>query len=635
MFRTFCNLTNTVVQSYTHNMTSIISKSQSVAKQRVISELLYSTSKIKAVFGETLHSLDLFESYLKHPKEKTAVSLKHLFDHGKCSDAPPKADEINAFLEAIRSLLISNSRNDKECKKPQDCCQDSSNSGRKGVDLDLISQSNHESTKKNFENTGRIGNGKLQNVAEPYDHNNPGNMFGKRENYFAWKIQELEDENLSLKKQLELRNFQYQELLIELGQITVEKTAKENEEKKSEHFRQIYHAREGKRCTTSDTQKDRSNISMLGNQNVYQNGCQQGIDVSGSTKPQVSNSISNPFIRCPLNVDPACSRERPVIGAEGLIQPNENHPKKNENDENESRLEGNDHERNRASTFKTPSAQPEEIQAHDRASTSHSEDNDLSFSVQQHDSGRESISLSNIPPTSVATTLYNNYKFLLLLLAQKLLSSDVAKLQDWAAQNFSINNPQNATDILLQLDQKGVINASDLGQLSEFFEFILRFDLVYIIDAFLLGDYSLLRQSQASKNHAVNLGQNRGNRAFLRNPGFSNAMSTNQFSPNMGKSLTISRKSANNNESLKSPPQTQLQTSRNFSTTANPSNLASSSSDQSTISTQQYPNKPATGLNSIRMAEVAAAEGPVASKLSCSFHILITILENFALGGPK
>ncbi len=99
------------------------------------------------------------------------------------------------------------------------------------------------------------------------------------------------------------------------------------------------------------------------------------------------------------------------------------------------------------------------------------------------------------PVQSVARTLYNNYKLLLLSLARRLLSPEVVKLKDWAVRKFSIENPQNATDVLFRLDQKGIIHASDLGQLRDFFEYIVRFDLVHIIDAFLLGDYSLLRQT--------------------------------------------------------------------------------------------------------------------------------------------
>ena len=166
----------------------------------------------------------------------------------------------------------------------------------------------------------------------------------------------------------------------------------------------------------------------------------------------------------------------------------------------------------------------------DLASTSGQGYDDLSISIEQDDSGRESISLCNVPPTSVATTLYNNYKFLLLSLGQRLLSSEIVKVRDWVTQNFSIDNPQNATDALVQLDQKGVINASDLSQFWDFFESIVRFDLVYIIDAFLLGDYSLLRQIPASKHRDVNRAHNPRRRATTNNPGFFNAVSTSQLS---------------------------------------------------------------------------------------------------------
>ena len=192
-------------------------------------------------------------------------------------------------------------------------------------------------------------------------------------------------------------------------------------------------------------------------------------------------------------------------------------------------------------------------------------------------------------------------------------------LQDWAAQNFSINNPQNATDILLQLDQKGVINASDLHQLSDFFESIIRFDLVHIIDAFLLGDYNLLRQSQASKRHTGNLVQNHGHTVTLPNPGFLNAMSTRQSSMNARRNLGTSRKPTNNIGVQNSLPQTGLQSLRNSSDTADSTHLVSSPRNQSTILTQSNPNKPATGFNSVRMAEVAVADGQVASKCSMFF----------------
>ncbi|XP_028409403.1 uncharacterized protein LOC114532005 isoform X2 [Dendronephthya gigantea] len=141
-----------------------------------------------------------------------------------------------------------------------------------------------------------------------------------------------------------------------------------------------------------------------------------------------------------------------------------------------------------------------EILSEVQRNSSHQNDEDLSFSVQQDDSnGREFISLSNKPSTSVAAILYNNYKILLLTLAQGLLSSDVIKLKHWASQNFSIENASNASDVFFKLDEKGAINAEDLSNLCVFFKSIIRYDLLHMIDLFLLGDYSLLRQVPGPK----------------------------------------------------------------------------------------------------------------------------------------
>ena len=124
------------------------------------------------------------------------------------------------------------------------------------------------------------------------------------------------------------------------------------------------------------------------------------------------------------------------------------------------------------------------------------------------------------PRALLVATLYNNYKLLLINLAQRLLSSEVVMLKDWAAQNFSIVNPQNPTDVLFQLHEKRIINASDLGQLCNFFESIVRFDLVYIVDAFLRGDYSLLRQIPPSKKRNTSGAQYSQHESTSRNVNF-------------------------------------------------------------------------------------------------------------------
>ena len=163
---------------------------------------------------------------------------------------------------------------------------------------------------------------------------------------------------------------------------------------------------------------------------------------------------------------------------------------------------------------------------------------------------KEKISLSNVPPTSEATTMYNNYKLLLLSAGRILLSSDVAKLMSWATQNFPVVNPENATHVLFQLDEIGVINATDLSQLRHFFESIVRFDLVHIIDEFLIGNYAPLRQIPASKKRDARTTQNPQHGTITRNSNIFNAASTSQFSR---------RGSSARAENINEPPSSILQ----------------------------------------------------------------------------
>ncbi len=160
-------------------------------------------------------------------------------------------------------------------------------------------------------------------------------------------------------------------------------------------------------------------------------------------------------------------------------------------------------------------------------------------------------------------------------------------LKDWAAQNFSINNPRDATDVLFQLDQKGIINASDLSQLCKFFESIIRFDLVYIVDAFLFGDYTLLRKIRASKYRVQAGTQNSLHRVASRNPDFLIAVNSSQFSINPAASSALQTKEASNPTTLKkeqdnngnqsSPPQQTYESSTN---TTNQTPLARSPNER-------------------------------------------------------
>ncbi len=377
--------------------------------------------------------------------------------------------------------------------------------------------------------------------------------------------------------------------------------------------------------------------------------------------PQPTNKSANPP---PLNASniylPACCQQ-PVNGAEALLQGHKNQPETEEKigTSNEDKrefpaqnLKGpilstlSENSENPTPGTQNPSStifgqttnDEERIDQSGNVDTSSNlawisqHGNEvLSFPIQQDDSGRESVSLGNVPPTSVATTLYNNYKLLLLFFAQRLLSSEVVMLKDWAAQNFSINNPQNATDVFFQLDQKGVINASDLTPLCKFFESIIRFDLMYIIDAFLLGDYSLLRQSPAYKNRDATGAQNLRHAATSGTPGLLNVVNTSQFSINpaargtlqisVDRNSATSRKTENRSRAQNSvSQQTQRAAFLNPWNTTNRNLYSRSANENHSMTAEQQNPKPiATGFTPIKKPDVVHGNGAVASKCTLWF----------------
>ncbi|CAB3993396.1 RING finger and CHY zinc finger domain-containing 1-like [Paramuricea clavata] len=461
-------------------------------------------------------------------------------------------------------------------------------------------------------------------------------------------MKKLEDENLSLRKQLEsleIKFHEYEKILVELGQTTVEETAKINEERKSELFQRIFR---------SPISKAKRSVVAIGYPNDHQNGYQKSSrDVNTFPKPQIKSESANPPQPNASVVHLPASSEQPVNGAEALV-PGSKHQhdgekKMNTGNKDENEFRGENQERSveltigdnsenqiRATqnsssvTYRKKTSSKEGISLYrkvkhtsDLASTSGQGYDDLSISIEQDDSGRERISLCNVPPTSVATTLYNNYKFLLLSLGQRLLSSEVVKLRDWVTRNFSIDNPQNATDALVQLDQKGVINASDLSQLCDFFESIVRFDLVYIIDAFLLGDYSLLRQIPASKHRDVNRAHNPRRRATSNYSGLFDAVSTSQM-PNKpladGTLQTIGLIGSTNPATSSKPEKSNgaqnstLQQTQQAASTNSKHYSRSPNKHQSTIPEQQTLKPLATGFPPIRMADVVAADGSVTNE---------------------
>ena len=261
---------------------------------------------------------------------------------------------------------------------------------------------------------------------------------------------------------------------------------------------------------------------------------------------------------------------------------------------------------NGSNNVATSSEEQENVQSN----SNHPKYEGLPFSVQQDDSnGRECISLCNKPPTSVAAMLYNNYKLLLLNLSQSLLSSDVIKLKDWANHNFSIENAQNATDVIFKLDEKRVINAGDLSNLRGFFESIIRYDLLHMIDAFLLGDYNLLRQVPGPKIRQTVRSVSR----YLNVSAFNVEIPTT--GGNAGNPATT-RKPSNSN-------MVAFPSSLKHTNASNPKPAFRSRNENQPTAHEQQDLKPiATGFSSSKVTDVVVPDGPV----SCKFF---TFLKQF------
>ncbi|CAB4039826.1 ---NA---, partial [Paramuricea clavata] len=379
-----------------------------------------------------------------------------------------------------------------------------------------------------------------------------------------------------LRKEIESLKIENQKILAEHGQILVEQTAKESEERKSDLFQRIFRseAKQSVVSTTASSEQPAQGAEALQGGN-HQRGKQET-----ATRDKDESKIQG--------------RDENSTGISTYRSNSEN---QNPTTQNSSSI---------ASKEKTSGGEGIDTSGHvkgtgDAASTSRDENNtlqsyeNLSFSVQQDVSnGTEYISLGNVPPTSVATTLYNNYKFLLLSLGQSLLSSDVVKLMDWASQNFSIENAQNATDVLLQLDQKRIINASDLSPLRDFFESIIRIDLAYIIDEFLLGNYSLLRQISALKTRDVNRAQN---------PQYGSTSRFTSFLKTLSSSRSYTQGSRTAGSNVAASGSLQMSTNRNPATSRTPENsngpqssLAQQNRQPALSSFLRYPNTNNTNL---------------------------------------
>ena len=572
---------------------------------------------VKALFEKTVSALDLFGNYIEAPSEETSEKLKQLCvdDREKSTvDELLTTHEMDEAFDFLRSFLKSQDSNhesfssDKhsvlelsfsansasrkasekklQLKFEKRCELNSNEKQQRGKEQFATTHNHHDKFQKDSMHSSRPRRKSLNSdhrsfnsVPTTIENCYKGDIFytasniseeAKRLNLEDLGMNDYETEETpttqrALKKEVYLLKVKNQELMAELGQVMVEKTAKEREVRKFEFFQQIYRPSltEVKQSVVSTSNdKAATEYDTLG----YPNDNDSALRKSSYANENASSSnrFETSFTKAEAtneNVDPtslvptAVSSKQAVQRAESLVKEDDDQPGKKEivtqdrdegdlydgdqngvaiiTDNNEninqttqtSSEEGIDQSGNVTGTSNEASTsregnieQSSTLQSYER----------LSFSVRQdYSSEREHISLSNVPPTSVATTLYNNYKLLLLSLGQMLLSNDVIKLMTWATQNFPIVNPQNATHVLFQLDENEVINPSDLSQLRHFFESIVRFDLVYVIDTFLLGDYGILRQVTRSKRDVSTPPQNG---ATTRHQNLFSAASTSQFS---------------------------------------------------------------------------------------------------------
>ena len=580
-------------------------KSEQNAADQTSSDLLNSSSEIKAAFSEASHSLSLLGNFLEKPSQETGEQLKLVSDRGKngYNDFFSAAAD-NTDLNFLFNVFLP-PRTIKKCSL--DDYKEHNLSGEfdhRSFNSDIIQDQEHEKTLTTSRGDTQYRKKEaFRFIPQPN---------GKR-------TKELEKELASLKDQLK----RYEEILFELGKSTVEETAKINEERKSKIFHQIYRSPlSGAKRSLASTSTGTPINDILGYPKDYHNSNQpKSVPVSDSSTFKLTTASDNPPI---LNASPSASfNEQSASGAKTLLQGSVS-ANVSGNSENTTPVNQNSPivTSTQKANGKNASTQPEDAirgPTSNMGMTSRQSYDDLSFSVQQHDSGMESITLAIKPATSVATTLYNNYKLLLLTLAQRLLSSEFVVLKDWAAQNFLIVNPENATDVFFQLDEKQVINASDLGRLCDFFESIIRFDLVYIVDAFLLGDYSLLRQNSVSKSRGTNGAQNsrRGSTSRNMNPG---QYSIHQAAPGIISQATKPENSGGARNSFLR--QAQQGASLSLLKTGNPKPSSRFANENHfTTAEQQNPVPLAAEFTSHRKIDVGVTEGPIISK--CALYVLM------------
>ena len=284
------------------------------------------------------------------------------------------------------------------------------------------------------------------------------------------KVQQLKDINGNLQKE-------YEDTLLDFGRLSVESDSKTNLGKKSETFQKLF----------SPKLSESLVVNMAGNSlSHFSHRSTINSDVQPNSVP-ASEDEKKPLPALSL---PSPSGEQ-FVGAGGeLVELNacqgDNQSKRFEA---QNQNQGNNVRPNNESIEVSLDSTPFPTEVHER-------------------SNAQPLGLINEPSSSVNAHIYNIYRLLLLTISDRLLYSDIIKLKEWANDKFTVDSNLSAAKVILQLDQKGAINASDLGQLRLFFESITRFDLVYLIDEFYNGDYDKLRKL-INQHKSINISHER------------------------------------------------------------------------------------------------------------------------------
>ena len=284
---------------------------------------------------------------------------------------------------------------------------------------------------------------------------------------FLRENKNLNEKVMKLTKELEELKVEHRETLMELGEMSVVQTAEINKTSDAKIFQRIFHTAKSPPSTMENCEYN----SFLSSPMI---GSSEHVNQTQASSSQMVHV---------LHCLPSTSQTKPARSAGGEFSFNARGMNDQTKGGESGQLQSN------ASHVETHSPLVP------TGETAASSAENLSFPIQVNQLGeKESINLTDEPTSSITANVRNNYKLLLITVADSLLAGNSEKLREWANDHYSIEPNASATEVIFELDKKGVINAFDLSELRAFLESIVRHDLVFLIDEFCAGDYTSLRR---------------------------------------------------------------------------------------------------------------------------------------------